>query len=166
LIRQQLWNNGRLRMQPIKVEKFYTEKDKEMEALRLKKLYDQHERNKFQFANAPRLMELFVRPTDKNLTNYNQAIQKSYMPDKEGNKFLRVIQKQAVKFSNQYMERSLKKAELAKFDQSLLKPKEKFLFGEKGDLLFSDNENKSSGSRSKHHDPIMLEKNFTRKPYA
>lgn len=71
-----------------------------------------------------------------------------------------------MKFSNQYMERSLKKAELAKLDQSFLKPKERFLFGEKGELLFSDNEDKSSGSRSRHQDPIMLEKNFTRKPYA
>ena len=62
------------------------------------------------------------------------------------------------------MERSQKQAELAKLDQSLL-PKEKFLFGEKGQMLFSDNEDAKSSSRSKS-ERFMLEKNFTRKPYA
>jgi len=50
------------------------------------------------------------------------------------------------------------------------KKKEKFLFGEEGELLFSDRDgsnDKSSKSSDKQKEPtLVLEKNFTRKPYA
>jgi hypothetical protein len=56
------------------------------------------------------------------------------------------------------------------FDMKILKPKERFLFGERGEMLFSDNvydtNDKSFKLPGQKAERLMLEKNFTRKPYA
>ena len=56
------------------------------------------------------------------------------------------------------------------FDMKILKPKERFLFGERGEMLFSDNvcdtNDKSFRLPGQKAERLMLEKNFTRKPYA
>lgn len=118
-------------MDRIKPQDFFSDEEKAKEALRLIQLIEQHKKQKLTYADAPKLISMFVE-TEKgrkfNTFEKQGAISKSYIPEKDAFKFLRTIDKKSKDFSKKYIERDEIKS---KFDNSIFQPKEQFLFGEK-----------------------------------
>jgi len=145
-------------MEPIKPEKFFTKQDREWEDLRIRKLFDAQERAKFKFADAYTLMKDFVKPPPKLFTPSRAAkIQNSYTVDKDSKQFLRTIKRQAVYFTKQFIERGYKTGGFSN-DWAA---KQRFMFGEVGEILFSETENSTNPKEKR-----VFEKTFTRKPFA
>ena len=98
-----------LRMKKIDIETIYPQHEKDREGEKLKRLCDMQETQKAIFADGNMLIENFVKPRHEvNIDHValGESINKSHIKNHEQQRFLRRIDRQALKYNNnQYMQR-------------------------------------------------------------
>ena len=92
-----------LRMKKIDIETIYPQHEKDREGEKLKRLCDMQETQKAIFADGNMLIENFVKPRHEvNIDHValGESINKSHVKNHEQRRFLRRIDRQAMKYNN------------------------------------------------------------------
>jgi len=138
-----------LRMKRVDLETIYPQEEKDREAEKLKRLCDMQANRKSMHADGNKLISTFVKPhsvaNENDRRGLDLKLTMSYKKSPEQMRFLRRLDRQAIKFNQtQYQHKLARNENDLRNTMAIATKDSRFLFGSKGEILFSDDDSRLS----------------------